>query len=268
MKYGCRAHDLGRYPAAELARRLRQSGCNAAQLTLPKAIAGIDGYDDIRPDQLEAVRTAFAEVEISVMGCYQDLSCADEDQRRRAVDTVCRALGCGKAVGTKSVGSESACRDLTHEEKLAAIPRLTDSVLRIVERAAALDMVFAIEPVFHHVFYEPEVLDHLLNTVADPVHLKVIFDPVNLLTAGTVLNQDACWQSWTDVIGPRLAAMHIKDARFPVGAPRIDTPLGQGDMDYRTISRWLHRQHPDAALLRDEVIAESFARDMAFLHTL
>ena len=271
MKYGCRAHDLGRYPAAELARRLRQSGCNAAQLTLPKAIAGIDGYDDIRPDQLEAVRTAFAEVEISVMGCYQDLSCADEDQRRRAVDTVCRALGCGKAVGAKSVGSESACRDLTHEEKLAAIPRLTDSVLRIVERAAALDMVFAIEPVFHHVFYGPEVLDHLLNTVADPVHLKVIFDPVNLFTTKDAQNaafQAEHWKSWLAVIGKQLGAMHCKDCRIEPDGSKTLVGLGKGQMDYAPILDWLAQYAPETPLIRDEVILECAPADIKILHQM
>lgn len=268
MKYGCRAHDLGRFSAAELAARLRRSGCNAAQLTLPKAILGIDSFKDIRPDQLEAVRTAFSDVEISVLGCYQDLSSADEEVRLRGVDAICRCLGYAKAVGAKVVGSESACRDLTHEEKLAAIPRMTDSVLRIVERAAALDAVFALEPVFNHVFYSPEVLDTLLRTVGDDAHCKVIFDPVNVLTAERVGHQEAHWQEWTQVIGGRLAAMHIKDARFPAGQPRIDTPLGEGQMDYRPLSAWLRRDYPDIALLRDEVIPAAFTADMAFLRTL
>ena len=268
MKYGCRAHDLGRFTAAELAGKLRSSGCNAAQLTLPKAIEGIDSFDSVRPDQLEAVRTAFSDIEISVLSCYQDLSTVDEAQRLRGVETICRCLGYARVLGANAAGSESACRNLTHEEKLDAIPRMTDSVLRIVESAAAQGAVFAMEPVFNHVFYGPEVLDKLLETVADPVHFKVIFDPVNVLTADTVPHQAELWQSWTDVIGPHLAAMHIKDARFPASGERIEAALGKGVMDYRPISQWLHRCHPDAALLRDEVIPEAFADDMAFLRTL
>ena len=71
----------------------------------------------------------------------------------------------------------------------------------------------------------------------------------------------------TGILG-RLAAMHIKDARFPAGLPRIDTPLGEGQMDYRPLSAWLRRDYPDVALLRDEVIPAAFPADMAFLHTL
>ena len=97
---------------------------------------------------------------------------------------------------------------------------------------------------------------------------KVIFDPVNVLTAERVGHQEAHWQEWTQVIGGRLAAMHIKDARFPAGQPRIDTPLGEGQMDYRPLSAWLRRDYPDIALLRDEVIPAAFTTDMAFLRPL
>ena len=117
-------------------------------------------------------------------------------------------------------------------------------------------------------FYGPEVLDTLLRTVGDDAHCKVIFDPVNVLPAERVGHQEAHWQEWTQVIGGRLAAMHIKDARFPAGQPRIDTPLGEGQMDYRPLSAWLRRDYPDIALLRDEVIPAAFTADMAFLRTL
>ncbi len=79
---------------------------------------GIEFYD-ITPAQLTDIRTAFAEagIEISVLSCYQDLSNPDTAIRENAVAAVCRALHYQKAVGAKHVGSESACRDLTEDEK-------------------------------------------------------------------------------------------------------------------------------------------------------
>ena len=41
MRYGCRAHDFGTHPAEEFAALLQERGYNAAQLAMPKAIAGI-----------------------------------------------------------------------------------------------------------------------------------------------------------------------------------------------------------------------------------
>ena len=68
-RIGCRAHDYGKLPAAELAATLRAKGYNAAQLAMPRAIAGIEDFSHITDKQLAEIRTAFAaqDVEISVL---------------------------------------------------------------------------------------------------------------------------------------------------------------------------------------------------------
>lgn len=78
-RIGCRAHDYGKLPAAALAATLRAKGYNAAQLAMPRAIAGIEDFSHITDQQLAEIRTAFAaqDVEISVLSCYQDLSAPD-----------------------------------------------------------------------------------------------------------------------------------------------------------------------------------------------
>lgn len=128
MKYGCRAHDYGSFTAQELARTLADQGYNAAQLAMSKAIRGIADMNGISPEQLEEIRTAFAEadVEITVLSCYRDLSSPDDGTRTAAVADVCRALHYQKATGAKQVGSESSCRFLSEEQKAAELPLLTD----------------------------------------------------------------------------------------------------------------------------------------------
>lgn len=270
MKYGCRAHDYGRHTPEELAAILQDNGYNAAQLALPKAICGIDSMDNIRPDQLEAVRTAFDShhIHITVLSCYRDLSNPDAGVRQTAIQDVCRALSYQKALGAGAVGSESACRDLTEEEKAATLPLLTDSVLRIVEQAARVDGVFALEPVFVHTLGTLEKVRALLEQVADPAHFKIIFDPVNVLTAQEVPHQDSFWPAWCQVIGSRLAAVHVKDAVFPPQGERVPTALGKGELNYTVLRQWLHREHPDAALLRDEVILPCAQADLAYMRRM
>ena len=88
MKIGCRAHDYGKHPAQELALILHNAGYQAAQVAVPKAIEGINDYQHISPEQLETLRSGFAahDVEISVLGCYQDLSDPDAEN----VPLLCR----------------------------------------------------------------------------------------------------------------------------------------------------------------------------------
>ena len=250
MKYGCRAHDYGCFTAQELAKVLADNGYNAAQLAMPKAIQGIKSLVAVTPEQLEDVRSAFAaaNIEITVLSCYQDLSNPDAEVRRSAVSSVFSALKCQVTLGAGQVGSESACRDLSPEEKAATLPLL--------------------EPVYTHTLGTLEALQKLKETVADPQHFHIIFDPVNVLTADTAAHQAEFWPGWCEVIGKDLACIHMKDALFVPNAPRIPTPLGEGQMDYTILRDWLHREHPDAALLRDEVILSAAQRDLNFIRAM
>ena len=150
-RIGCRAHDYGKLPAAELAAVLHAKGYTGAQLAMPRGIAGIADFAHITEEQLAEIRTAFAaqDVEISVLSCYQDLSAPDADARRAAVDAVKRTLGYAKVLGAKMVGSETAWGPCTDEEKAARRPLMLDSIARITEEAARLDAVFAVESALH-----------------------------------------------------------------------------------------------------------------------
>jgi L-ribulose-5-phosphate 3-epimerase len=246
-RIGCRAHDYGKLPAAALAATLRAKGYNAAQLAMPRAIAGIEDFSHITDQQLAEIRTAFAaqDVEISVLSCYQDLSAPDADIRRTAVDTVKRTLGCAKVLGAKMVGSETAWGACTDEEKAARRPLMLDSIARITEEAARLNVVFAVESVDVHPLCTPELLRTVLDTAADTQHCKVVFDPVNLFCAKDGQDkayQTAHWSRWLEVIGSQLGAVHVKDCRIEADGSKTLLPLGAGDMDYSAIRAFLaHR---------------------------
>ena len=243
-RIGCRAHDYGKLPAAELAAVLHAKGYTGAQLAMPRGIAGIADFAHITGEQLAEIRTAFAaqDVEISVLSCYQDLSAPDADARRAAVDAVKRTLGYAKVLGAKMVGSETAWGACTDEEKAVRRPLMLDSIARIIEEAARLNVVFAVESVDVHPLCTPELLRTVLDTAADIQHCKVIFDPVNLFCA--------------------------KDGRIEADGSKTLLPLGAGDMDYSAIRAFLANRAPAAPLLRDEVILPADTADARYLRRM
>ncbi len=272
-KIGCRAHDYGKLPAAELAAVLHAKGYTGAQLAMPRGIAGIADFAHITGEQLAEIRTAFAaqDVEISVLSCYQDLSAPDADARRTAVDTVKRTLGCAKLLGAKMVGSETAWGACTDEEKAVRRPLMLDSIARITEEAARLNVVFAVESVDVHPLCTPELLCTVLDTAADIQHCKVIFDPVNLFCAKDGQDkayQTAHWSRWLEVIGSQLGAVHVKDCRIEADGSKTLLPLGAGDMDYSAIRAFLANRAPAAPLLRDEVILPADTADVRYLRRM
>lgn len=273
IRIGCRAHDYGKLPPAALADTLRAKGYTAAQLAMPRGIAGIESFEHIPQEMLKTIRDAFdaAGVEITVLSCYQDLTAPDADARRAAIENVKRTLGYAKVLGAKMVGSETAWGACSAEEKAARRPLMSDSIARITEEAARLDAVFAVESVDVHPLCTPELLREVLDTAADKEHCKVIFDPVNLFTARDGQDkavQGLHWQAWLDVIGEQIGAIHVKDCRIEPDGTKTLLPLGAGDMDYSTLINWLAAHAPDTPLLRDEVILESDTADVAFLHKM
>lgn len=272
-RIGCRAHDYGKLPAAELAAVLHAKGYTGAQLAMSRGIAGIADFAHITEEQLAEIRTAFAaqDVEISVLSCYQDLSAPDADARRAAVDAVKRTLGYAKVLGAKMVGSETAWGPCTDEEKAARRPLMLDSIARITEEAARLDAVFAVESVDVHPLCTPELLREVLDAAADETHCRVIFDPVNLFCAADGQDrayQAAHWSRWLEVIGDQLGAVHVKDCRIEAGGSKTLLPLGEGDMDYTAIRAFLAARAPAAPLIRDEVILTADTADLHYLKAM
>jgi len=269
MKFGCRAHDYGRFPADEMARCLHERGYHAAQVALPKALEDVTDYQTLTPEHAAEIGAAFSEqgVEITVLGCYMDLSAPDEETRKAGLENVKRCLHLQAPLGAKLVGSETSYDHLTTEEKNARLPLMTDSVLRIVEEAARVDGVFAIEPVFWHPLDSLERMGNLLDAVADPVHFRMIFDPVNVLKKRRQGDQTALWKEWLGTFGDRVEAMHIKDFVLE-GDHYQPRPLGHGCMDFTYLRRWLRENRPEMPLLREEVQLDHDQEDLEFLRTL
>lgn len=269
MKIGVRAHDYGKMEIEDLARTLHETGYECAQLALPKAFIGIDSYEDINLEKIDRIRNAFEkyQVEIPVMGCYMDLGNPDDEIRTKAVETFKKCLAWNKELGATVVGTETAYPHLSKEEKKVWYPHMMDSVKRIVDEAARLDVQAAIEPVYWHPLEDMEAVLDVMNTIKDEKHLRMIFDASNILEFPEI-DQDAYWSGWLKEIGKYIEAMHIKDFRLDENRQYCPTLLGEGVINYHAISEWLHKERPDLCLLREEMNPEHAAEDMAFMRKL
>lgn len=94
MKIGIRAHDFGCLPPVRLAEKMAAQGVEAAQLAIPKAIAGVESYAQVTDGLLREIGAAFREhhIDIAVLGCYIEPSLPDEAARKAQLDTF--RLGC------------------------------------------------------------------------------------------------------------------------------------------------------------------------------
>ena len=270
MKIGVRAHDYGKMEIEKAAETLHREGYQAAQLAFPKVFAGIDSYDDITLKHLERVRQAFDkwEIEIPVFGCYMDLGNPDESIRSYAVRTLKKCLAYSKEIGANVVGTETAYPHLNAAEKANWYPFMLDSLKRVMEEAVRLDTKLAIEPVYWHPLESLDAVMDVMDQINDREHLRIIFDPSNLLRLPVPADQNAYWQEWLQNIGNYIEAMHIKDFYYDTNGQYCPTPLGKGIIQYEVISMWLHENRPDMYLLREEMNPAIAREEIAFMKKL
>lgn len=240
MKIGVRAHDYGRHTAPELAALLKNEGYETVQLAIPRAIVGIESYEDITEALCEEIREAFEKqgVEIAVMGCYMDLGNPDEEVRTQAVETFKRCLRLNKILGARVVGSETAYPHLSKLEKHRWFSPMMESLKELCDEAVRHDVWMAVEPVGWHPLEDVETAADVLRELDDD-HVKIIFDPANVLERPAEVNQGAYWKRCLETLGGYIEAVHLKDFTVDENGAYVPKLLGEGDMDYAVLKNSL-----------------------------
>jgi len=256
MKIGIRAHDFGCLPPVRLAEKMAAQGVEAAQLAIPKAIAGVESYAQVTDGLLREIGAAFREhhIDIAVLGCYIEPSLPDEAARKAQLDTFRLGLRCAAELGAGCVGTETTLFSGPEQERPAAYDILRRSVDAMLNDAAKLGVTVAVEPVAAHTLNSPALAARLLQEFRGG-GLAAIFDAVNLLTPARIETQAALWDEALAAFGPDIAAVHVKDAVVKDGAlaPAL---LGEGVMCYDNIMRWL-AQHKPGVLDKANALYES-----------
>lgn len=268
MLVAARTHDYGKQPVDHLAKLLRSESIEAAQLVLPKAFSEINSYDEVTPRLVEQIQRNFEEenVKIQILGCYMDLANPDDDVRKNAVDTFKKCLKFNQILGAAIVGTETAYPRLSRAEKKIWHPYMMDSIARLAEEAERLYVDMAIEPVYWHPLEDLETTVKVFEKV-DSSHLKMIFDPANVLEFPEI-DQDAYWKEWLCVLGDKVEAIHMKD--FVEGPNKEYCPvcLGEGVIRYGEIVKWMKQHKPDIVVVREELNPKTAQRDIAYMRRL
>lgn len=266
MKLGVRAHDYGKHSAKELAKLLRRDGFSAAQLAVPKAVAGIESYQTMSEEDAGEIERAFQEyqIEICVLGCYVDISCGDRELRERQLRLFEAGLFWGARLHAGMVGTESSYGILDMDHKKRTWELVVDGVSKMAEQAQFYGVDMGIEPVAAHTLYSVEWTRALLDRVKNR-RLKVILDPVNLLTEEWIDRQEELWDICFDMLGKEIEAIHLKD--FVIGGDGrfLPCPLGEGLMRYDRLFERLHQEKNDINIIREELVPKTAQNDIIFM---
>lgn len=271
MKVGLRAHDYGKMPVDKLFKKISDDGFYEIQLALPKAIEGVNSLDDVDEDLLESIKENMQKygISIAVFGCYVELGCLDEEERQKEVNRFLKGMDFAKYLGAKCIGSETThlSMDTPEEERRIAFEGLVDSVRQIVKKGEEIGLDVAIEPVARHTLNTPELTRELIERVPSE-HLKIIFDPVNLVTETNLVEQETLWDRAFECFGERIVALHMKGIRFNEAGELEKANLNTNAVNFKRIISWLKTNQPEVPVLREEINPQEAEADRVFMSTL
>lgn len=270
LKIGVRAHDYGRDTPQALFARIAADGYQGIQLAYKKAIRGVSHPQDVTAELIAQTNEALSKtgLEVAVLGAYVELSMADEAVRKAHVAEFCAFLPIARAVGAQCIGSETtqmhAQPGVTREQAFSCLIRSLEEIMPLAED---LGVTVAIEPVFTHTMNTPEMTRRVLDTVASP-NLKVIFDPVNLLSPQEIPTQRSLWDRSFKAFGDRIAAVHLKGAAPDDRGQLRSVPFAQSIVDYPYVMNLIRALNRPLCLLREEADPAHAKEDIAFLRSL
>ena len=264
MKIGVRAHDYGKELPTKLLSSIANDGWKAVQLAFPKAIEGVDSFDDVNPEIVMETKTALSisGVTVAVLGVYVDPSLINESKRKEQTRYLLQALPQAKMLEAGCVGTETSVRG-----EDADINSLYRSLEELLPEAERLGVNIGIEPVHRHVLHTPELAQKMLRDFSSK-HLKIIFDPLNLLTPERISAQKDLWKRSIDCFGEYIVAIHMKGATGELDNNGMlkDAPFASSILDHKSLFTLM--KYLNAPILREGVTPAEAASDIAFIEKL
>ena len=271
LRIGVRAHDFGCAPAEELAALIAARGFCCVQLALNKAIAGLN----LRAGELTAelarnIGRAFARqgVSIEVLGCYINPIHPDLKTRRALLDyfkdhlRFAREFGCGLvALESGSVDPNYLPHPANHGDE--AFDAMLESLSELVAEAESCGVTVGLEAVTAHTVSSAQKMRRVLDMLGSK-HLKVVFDPVNLLCAENAGEQACVIPGALELLGNDIAVIHAKDFALESGTLKT-VPAGCGQLDYAPVLQFIRSRNPGLAILLEESGPESAVQSAEFL---
>lgn len=256
IQVGIRLHDVNttRNEAEQTmearAKTARAEGFSCVHLALQKVIKDVTFDDAAMTEGLAMhIKRVFAknDLDIAVLGCYLNLAHPNPEKLAEIQSRYYANIRVASLSGACMVGTETGAPNEAYRYEPAcrgkkALDAFVRGLAPVVERAERYGVTLAIEPVWNHIVWNPDRAKEVLKTIQSK-NLRIIFDPVNLLSPENVSDRDHVLLDAMDKLCDSIAMVHLKDY-IPTGSSVKSVAAGTGQMDYRPILSFLKARKP------------------------
>ncbi len=256
IQTGIRLHDVNTtkdaaYQTLEArARTAREEGFSCVHLALTKVISSVTFDEAAMTEGLAMhIKRVFrqSDLDVAVLGCYFNLAHPDPEKLREIQSLYYAHIRVAALCGACTVGTETGAPNAAYkfepachgEEALNAFLRGLEPVVAEAEKRG---VTLAIEPVWDHIVWNPDRALAVIRAMGSR-NLRIIFDPVNLLSPENVDDRERVIGDAMDKLCDRIAVVHLKDFVRDNGKLK-NVAAGRGEMDYSAVLAFLKARKP------------------------
>lgn len=275
MKFGIFSYVPEAANAAEAGARIKAWGFETVKIhrTRPDDCLNVP----LTAERCREIRQGYEDqgVQVVAFAAYRAIGNPDSEVRAQARQQMIEWIRWVPELGAPLVCSETIVgedarrpgesrprvpRDFTGDDHFAA---LVDELGILVEHARAAGVAIALEPVRTTPLCSAERIQSLFAAIDSP-HLRLIFDPANLIAVDQVSDQPAYFGELLDSILPRVSLVHAKD--FAVTDSGTYTPAaGTGLLDWTAIFGALLRRGYDGPVVLEHLTAADVEKVKRYL---
>ena len=250
MQLGIRLHDTKNLPLEERLIEVNKQGFSCVHLALSKVIRENSvAPEALTPGYAMFLKRLFSEkrLDIAVLGCYLNLANPDPDKLKEITEKYKAHIRFASLLGCGVVGTETGAPNVEYKYEPAchsedALELFIRNLRPVVEYAEKMGVIFAIEPVWKHIVYNPARARRVLDEIGSP-NLQIILDPVNLLDISNYEHQVEIVEEAVELLGKDVAVVHIKD--YVIKDGKLDSvAAGTGNMNYSAIMKFIKGRKP------------------------
>ncbi len=272
LNLGVRAHDFGRMPLDSLIAKITRYPFSHIQFAPRKSFPeSVPCPSALSPGTAAYYGDAFhrAGIHLAVLGCYVNIVASDPAKREKALNDFSTHLRLARDFGASLVGTETGSvgegytTDNFTEE---AFRRVVASVRIMVAEAERFGVTIGIEAGQNHPLHTAPLTRRLLEEVPSN-HLQIILDCANLMSPANYLRQDQIITEAIELLGDRIAVIHLKDFTVEQGRVQI-VPVGQGRLHFHPILRYMKYKRPHIHGILESTPEADMEGSIAFLQRI
>lgn len=272
LHLGIRAHDFGQIPLNDLMNKIQHYNLSHIQFAVKKSFPeSVPSLSAISPGTASYFGNAFrqAGIHMAVLGCYVNIVDRDPEKRTQALAAFSTHLRLARDFGASLVGTETGSvgqgytTDNFTEE---AFQQVITSVSEMVSEAERFGVTVGIEAGLHHPLYTAPLTRRLLDAIPSN-NLQIILDCANLMSPINYLQQDTIIAEALELLGNRIAVIHLKDFVVKDGAIHI-VPVGAGWLQFEPILRYMKYQRPHIHGILESTAEEHLEESISFLERI